>query len=128
MCVKTADRAKALDIAGRVVTLKLKTRQFKTLTRRRTMRQPVQLADTIFHELEPLLEKEANGRKFRLLGAGISDLTPPVGDAGDLLDPTAFKRGQAERASDAAREKFGKQAIMTGRALRQERLKKKKTE
>lgn len=117
-CVKTSDRAKAKDIAGRVVTLKLKTKQFETLTRRRTLSQPVQLADTIFHALEPLLETEANGREFRLLGAGISDLAAPVGDGGDLLDPTAFKRGVAERASDFARKKFGKDAIMTGRALR----------
>lgn len=118
LCVKTADRAKALDIAGRVVTLKLKTKQFETITRRRTLPQPAQLADRLFHTLEPMLEKEANGRKFRLIGAGISGLTDPVGDAGDLLDPTAFKRGQAERATDIARAKFGKNAIMTGRALR----------
>jgi DNA polymerase-4 len=118
LCVKTSDRAKAIDIAGRVVTLKLKTRHFETLTRRRTLSQPVQLADTIFHALEPLLEKEVNGRKFRLLGAGISDLAPPIGDSGDLLDPAAFKRGQAERASDTARSRFGKDAIITGRGLR----------
>jgi len=124
-CVKTSDRAKAKDIAGRVVTLKLKTNYFETLTRRRTLAQPVQLADTIFHALEPLLETEANGRKFRLLGAGISDLTLPVGDAGDLLDPTAFKRGIAERASDAAREKFGTGAVMTGRALRNKKSREK---
>lgn len=117
-CVKTADRAKAIDIAGRVVTLKLKTSYFETLTRRRTLAQPVQLADTIFHALEPLLEAEANGRKFRLLGAGISDLAAPVGDSGDLLDPTAYKRGVAERASDKARAKFGKNAIIKGRALK----------
>ncbi len=117
-CVKTADRAKAIDIAGRVVTLKLKTRHFESLTRRRTLPQPVQLADTIFHALEPLLEAEANGRQFRLIGAGISDLAPPVGDSGDLLDPAAYRRGIAERASDKARAKFGKDAIIKGRALR----------
>ena len=65
LCVKTADSAKAKNIAGRVVTLKLKTRYFETVTRRRTLAQPVQLADTIFNALEPLLDKEANGRKFR---------------------------------------------------------------
>ena len=118
LCVKTADRAKAKNTAGRVVTLKLKTRNFETITRRRTLSQPVQLADTIFHNLEPLLEKEVNGRMFRLLGAGISDLSNPVGDAGDLLDPAAFKRGIAERATDQARARFGKDAIIKGRELR----------
>lgn len=118
LCVKTADRSKAKNLAGRVVTLKLKTNNFETITRRRTLAQPVQLADAIYQALEPLIEKEANGRKFRLLGAGISGLSDPVGDSGHLLDPTALKRGQAERASDKAREKFGKMAIVKGREFR----------
>jgi len=115
---KAADHAKALETAGRVVTLKLKTKQFETITRRRSLPQPIQLADAIFRTCEPLLEKEANGRKFRLIGAGISGLSDPVGDSGDLLDPQALKRGVAERASDAARTKFGKDAIVTGRGFR----------
>lgn len=121
LCVKTADRSKATELAGRVVTLKLKTRQFETITRRRTLSQPIQLADAIYHALEPLLIKEANGRKFRLLGAGIADLSPPVGDSGNLLDPGSVKRGLAERASDTARAKFGKDAIVKGREFRARR-------
>jgi len=118
VCQKTADRSKAKNLAGTVVTMKLKTKNFETLTRRRTLPQPVQLADVIFRTCEPLLEKEANGRAFRLIGAGISGLTAPVGDSGDLLDPSAVKRGMAERASDKAREKFGKDAVMTGRGFK----------
>lgn len=118
ICQKTSDRAKGHETAGRVVTLKLKTKDFKSITRRRTMAQPVQLADTIFKTLEPLLEAEATGRAFRLIGAGITDLTAPIGDAGDLLDPSALRRGLAERAADKARKKFGADAIMTGRQLR----------
>lgn len=121
VCVKASDHAKSLDIAGRIVTLKLKTRQFETLTRRRTLPQPAQLADILFHTLEPLLETEANGRKFRLIGAGFAGLIPHSFDAtGDLLDPMASKRGQAERARDKARAKFGKKAVMTGRELRRQ--------
>jgi len=78
----------------------------------------VQLADAIFQALEPLLDKEANGRQFRLLGTGISSLSDPVGDSGSLLDPNAAKRGIAERASDSARAKFGKNAIVKGREFR----------
>lgn len=121
ICVKTADRSKAKNLAGRVVTLKLKTNYFETVTRRRTLPQPVQLADVIFKACEPLLEKEANGRHFRLIGVGISDLSEPIGDSGDLLDPSAFKRGVAERATDKARQKFGKDAVMTGRSYRQKK-------
>ncbi|WP_154813621.1 DNA polymerase IV [Hellea balneolensis] len=122
VCQKTADRSKAKNIAGTVVTLKLKTKQFESITRRRTLPQPVQLADVIFRTCVPMLEKEvskSNGsQSYRLIGAGISGLTAPVGDGGDLLDPNAIKRGIAERATDKAREKFGKDAVMTGRGFK----------
>jgi len=125
VCVKTADRAKAKNMAGRVVTLKLKTRNFKSLTRRRTLPEPTQLADTIFHTCLPLLQAEITGKhkgqKFRLIGAGLSDLCDPVGDSGDLLDPKASLRRRAERASDIARKKFGKDAVITGRGLKKKR-------
>lgn len=126
VCLKTADRAKAKDIAGRTVTLKLKTSDFKSITRRRTLEHPVQLADVIFRALEPLLEAEVKGSAYRLIGAGISGLSAPAGDYADLLDPQAGKRGQAERASDIAREKFGTDAIVTGRGFRLSKARKQK--
>ena len=62
-----------------------------------------------------------------LIGAGFSNLSPHNFDAGgDLLDPMAEKRGQAERARDKARAKFGKSAVMTGRELRRQMSRKKK--
>ncbi len=119
VCLKTADRSKAKNLAGRTVTLKLKTAQFKSISRRRTLQQPVQLADVIFSELEPLLEAEVDGYKsYRLIGAGISGLSAPVGDVADMLDIKSAKRGAAERASDIARAKFGPDAVTTGRGLR----------
>jgi len=119
VCLKTADRSKAKNLAGRTVTLKLKTGQFKSISRRRTLQQPIQLADAIFSALEPLLEAEVDGLKtYRLIGAGISGLSEPVGDMADMLDLKAAKRGAAERASDIARAKFGSQAVTTGRGLR----------
>ena len=119
VCLKTADRSKAKNLAGRTVTLKLKTAQFKSISRRRTLQQPVQLADVIFSELEPLLEAEADGYKsYRLIGAGISSLSAPVGDVADMLDLKSAKRCAAERASDIARAKFGSDAVTTGRGLR----------
>jgi DNA polymerase-4 len=126
VCMKTADRSKAKDLAGQTLTLKLKTSQFKSITRRKTLQQPVQLADKIFSELEPLLEAEVDGQKtYRLIGAGISGLSAPVGDIADMLDQKSAKRGAAERASDVARAKFGPDAITTGRGLRLRQAKEK---
>ena len=115
---KTADHAKAKDIAGRVVTLKLKTSDFKTVTRRKTLAQPTQLADIIFKTCEQMLIREPAGKAYRLIGAGLSGLSAPTGDSGDLLDPGAMARAKAERASDKARDKFGKDAVMKGRELK----------
>ncbi|MGP1274413.1 MAG: DNA polymerase IV [Caulobacterales bacterium] len=118
LCVKVADRMKAQGIAGRVVTLKLKTASFRSLTRRRTLTQPAQLADTLFRAGRDLLRAEAEGPLYRLIGIGFSDLEPASGDARDLLDPDGLKRAAAERAMDKARARFGPAAVIKGRSLK----------
>ncbi|WP_439620488.1 DNA polymerase IV [Hyphomonas sp.] len=119
LCVKTADRAKSAGVVGFVVTLKLKTSNFRALTRRISLAEPTQLAQEMFRAARPLLAREANGReRFRLIGIGLANLHDHRSDSVDLLDPRIAKRAAAERASDAARAKFGKDAVVTGRAAR----------
>ena len=117
---QVADRAKAKELQGKTVTVKAKRADHQILTRRRSLLQPVQIADGIWRMAEPLLEELMDQAPFRLIGVGISDLTPADGrdPSGDLLDPDAPKRAAAERAADRIRAKFGKDAIIKGRALR----------
>ena len=117
LSVKVADRMKAESVSGRVVVLKLKRADFRTLTRRRTLLQPSQLADTLFQTVRDLLAEEPDGVRYRLVGAGYGELQPESGDLGDLLDPDGLRRAAAERAMDAARAKFGSDAVIKGRAL-----------
>lgn len=126
VCEETASRAKQHGVAGYVVTLKLKTRKFKSLTRSVTLSDPTQLARTLFNTARPLLERETrDGTAYRLIGIGISDLHPAGADHVDLIDPGVAKRAAAERAVDKARGKFGDTAVRTGRAMRLERDRKK---
>lgn len=118
LCVRVADRAKADGLAGRVVTLKLKSADHRIRTRRRSLEDPTQLADTMFRAGREMLKPEAGGTRFRLIGIGISDLSAPAGDAADLFDPAAAKRAAAERAGDAARAKYGRGAVIKGRTLK----------
>jgi DNA polymerase IV len=119
LSVKTADRAKAAGVVGAVLTLKLKTARFRQLTRRVCLHEPTQLAQAIFRAARPLLAQETAGcERYRLIGVGLSELSAPRADAGDLIDPLIAKRAAAERASDAARAKFGSDAVMTGRSAR----------
>ena len=115
-----SDRAKAKDRAGRVVTLKLKRSNHSTLTRRVSLPHPTQIADRIYRTARSLMDQVADEGPFRLIGVGISHLSPAAtADVeGDLLDPQASVREGAERASDAIRARFGPDAIVKGRALR----------
>lgn len=120
MAEKVADRAKAKGLAGRVVTLKLKRADHSSLSRRVSLREPAQLADTIYRTARGLFDGVGPEGPYRLIGVGIADLSAEDngGASGDLLDPDARRRGEAERATDAIRKRFGPDAILKGRALR----------
>ncbi|MBF9032858.1 DNA polymerase IV [Rhodobacterales bacterium HKCCE2091] len=120
MAEKVADRAKAKDMAGRTVTLKLKKADFTLLTRRQTLPEPTQMADRLYRAARALMDQAAKGAAYRLLGVGLSDLvSAALADReGNLLDPGEAGRLGAERAADRIRAKFGHDAIVKGRALR----------
>lgn len=117
---QVADRAKAKGLSGRTVTLKLKRGDFQLVTRRHGLTGPTQLADRIYRAARGLFDHAGTKGPFRLIGVGIADLAPEAAAdlEGDLLDPAAEKRAAAERATDRIRERFGKDAIIKGRALR----------
>jgi DNA polymerase-4 len=117
---RVSDRAKAKELAGRTVTLKLKRADFQILTRRHSLQDPTQTADRLYREARALFDAGPAPGPFRLLGVGLSDLTPAeeADRMSDLLDPQAASRRAAERATDAIRARFGQDAIIKGRALR----------
>ena len=120
LSVQVADRAKAKGMAGRVIVLKLKRSDHRSLTRRMSLHEPTQLADRIYRGARALLAALDEPGPWRLIGVGISGLAGADDclDTADLLDPGAKDRALSERAADRIREKFGSDAIMKGRALR----------
>ena len=78
------------------------------------------LAARIFSAARELLAADADGKtKYRLIGIGLSDFSDAaVADKGDMLDTATPKRAAAEAAIAKARDKFGKGAVQTGRALK----------
>ncbi|MFK7878505.1 DNA polymerase IV [Roseobacter sp.] len=120
MAEKVSDRAKAKNLAGRVVTLKLKRSDHSLLSKRISLRDATQMADAIYRTARGLFDQVGNQGPYRLLGCGISDLIDAEGAdrSGDLLDPQAKRRSDAERATDEIRARFGTDAILKGRALR----------
>jgi DNA polymerase-4 len=83
LCEQVATQLRRKGLAGSSVVLKLKTSDFRTLTRSRQLSHPTQQAAVIFARLAPMIDKEADGRCFRLVGVGIG----AVGGA-EQADPT----------------------------------------
>lgn len=115
-----SDRAKARDMAGQVVTLKLKRADFRALSRQSNLGDMTQSADRIYRTARALLDTVLDKGPFRLIGVGLSHIGPAIQTdvTQDLLDPNAEQRRQAEKATDAIRARFGKDAIKKGRGLR----------
>lgn len=115
-----SDRAKARDMAGQVVTLKLKRADFRALSRQSNLGDMTQSADRIYRTARALLNTVLDKGPFRLIGVGISHIGPAIQTdvTQDFLDPNAEQRRQAEKATDKIRARFGKQAIIKGRGLR----------
>ena len=117
---KVSDRAKARDLAGSVVTLKLKRADHSLLSRRLSLREPTQIADRIYRTARNLFDQTSHAGSYRLIGVGISNLVSETNShlTGDLLDPNEQNRAKAERATDQIRAKFGSGSIVKGRSLR----------
>lgn len=124
---EVAERLKRHHLAGRTVTLKLKTADFNLLTRRTTLAGGTQLAETLYKAAQPLLARECAAdprRRFRLIGIGAAELAEPGGAPAqtDLFAAAAPqvddpKSAAVEKAMDAVRGKFGSEAIRKGRGL-----------
>lgn len=117
---QVSDRAKAKGKAGRVVTLKLKRANFSLISRRVSLRDATQMADTIYATARGLFDQVGDQGPYRLIGVGISEIVDESAAdlSGDLLDPLAAQRRKAERATDKIRARFGSDAILKGRSMR----------
>jgi DNA polymerase-4 len=112
---KVSARLKANALAGATVTLKLKSADFRIRTRACSLGHATQLASRIFAAGRELLEREADGTSYRLIGIGASTLRQADGaDLADLIDRRAAK---AEQAIDRLRQKFGDEAVIKGLAF-----------
>jgi DNA polymerase-4 len=118
LCERVARTCRGQGVAGRAVVLKLKTPDFRLITRRRTMAVPTQTAKSLFAVARALLAGEAQGQPFRLIGVGVQDLIEAAEGPSDLFGADEARALKSERTVDALRERFGAAAVLSGRALK----------
>jgi DNA polymerase-4 len=117
LCEKLAAKARRSGLASRTVQLKLRRADFRIVTRRRTLPEPVQTARGLFAAARELLGPEL-GRPYRLIGVGMADLIDAEDAPAGLFDTAEARALKTETAIDALRARFGASAVFAGRALK----------
>jgi DNA polymerase-4 len=107
---RVARELRAGGYAGRSVTLKLRFRDFTTLTRRHTG-DATQDGLRIYREARALLGRVALGQPVRLIGLSVSRLGPAGEGQLSLLAPDALRRERLAQALDALVARFGEEAV-----------------
>ena len=117
LCEKLASKARGDGVASRVLVLKLRRTDFKIVTRRVTLTEPVQTARALFAAGRDLLKPEL-GRPYRLIGIGMAEVQDAEDAPPGLFHTSETRTLKTEQAIDRLREKFGKDAVVAGRVLK----------
>ena len=104
---------------ARTLQLKLRYKDFTTITRAHTLPVPTQLDTEIFEQIRLLFRKNWRaGAQVRLLGVQASSFEDQAGQ-GDLLEDGRRQRWQqALSAADRLRDKFGESSVSLASGLR----------
>ena len=105
-------RLREANFYARTVQLKLRYKDFTTITRAHTLASPTQLDTEIFEQIRGLFRKNwKKGMQVRLLGVHASSFSSQP-DQIDLLDGSRQQRWKdALAAADRLRNKFGESTV-----------------
>src|SRR5437879_6291823 len=112
-------RLRESNFHARTVQLKLRYKDFTTITRAHTLPNPTQLDTEIFEHIRALFRKNwKKGMQVRLLGVHASSFTMHSGQI-DLLEGNRQQRWKdALTAADKLRDKFGESSVGLASGLR----------
>jgi DNA polymerase IV len=105
-------RLREHGLHARTLQLKLRYKDFSTLTRAHSLAEPTQLDTEVFAQVRSLFRKTwRQGEEVRLLGVHASSLAEGAGQI-DLLEGDRQQRWkQALAAADRLRDKFGESSV-----------------
>ena len=108
-----ARRLREHDLHARTIQLKLRYKDFTTITRAHSLAAPTQLDTEIFEQIRNLFRKNwKRGAEIRLLGVHVSSFEEAAPGQMDLLDGGRHQRWQqALAAADRLRDKFGEGSV-----------------
>jgi DNA polymerase-4 len=112
-------RLRESSLHARTIQLKLRYKDFTTITRAHSLASPTQLDNEIFEQVRLLFRKNwRKGAQVRLLGVHASSFEHQAAQ-GDLLEDGRRQRWQqALSAADRLRDKFGESSVSLASGLR----------
>jgi len=113
-----ARRLRRHERSCRTVTLKVRTDDFKTITRSTTLTEPTDHTETIWDAASKLFEnwQRRHPRPVRLIGMGVSHLSGRQGEQLTLFDRAEDSpTDNLDRTVDKIKDRFGDDAISRGR-------------
>ena len=115
---KVGYRLRQAGLAGSVVQIKLRYSNFETLTRQTALPQPTDLDDEIYEAAEKIFEANITpARPVRLIGVGVSKLSPPYRQL-SLWDDDQEEKEKLAGAIDQLKEKYGQDIIKRASMLK----------
>ncbi|HBG28908.1 MAG: hypothetical protein A2Y10_16625 [Planctomycetes bacterium GWF2_41_51] len=111
---EVAARLREEKLEGKTITLKLRYKNFKTVTRSHTFENPTNVSQTLWQEAKRAFEKwyADEAGELRLLGFGISGLTRQ-GSGQKLLfsEPQNSKQKKIDEVFDKIKKKYGDDSV-----------------
>ncbi len=104
-------RLREQELPARTLQLKLRTSDFHTITRARSVPQPTAVDSEVFAVIRALFRENWNGEAVRLLGVHASHFDAESGQLGLSGASAHDKWNQALSAADRLRERFGENAV-----------------
>lgn len=116
-----ARRLRRQGLLARTVVLKVRTPDFATATRRKTLAQSTDQTDLLWRAASELFDAWTLSSRspVRLIGMGVTQLSTAEGGQLPLFEPESQARGRRlDGAVDQIREQFGPDAITRGTSTR----------
>jgi DNA polymerase IV len=102
-------------VKGKTITLKVKFADFKTVTRSRTLPEPIHSTRGIYDIAVRLLEELKLAGRVRLIGVGVSNFGAGPQQARLFPNNSQAKQDKLDAALDHIHGKFGDKAVQRGR-------------
>ncbi len=114
---EVAQRLRAEGVEGKTITLKLRYKDFKTITRSHSFAAPTNVTKILCEEAKKVFEEwyNSSAEELRLLGFGVSGLAGEGGGQGLLFsDPKEKNQKKIDQVYDEIKKKYGDDSLKRG--------------